>query len=110
NIPPDRLLAALRRGDIFTHLYHGSSASPFIGEKKTPSPELLAARERGVIFDVGHGAGAFWWEVAEAAARENGFWPDTISTDIHSYNLHGPVFDMPTTMSKLLYLGMPLEQ
>jgi dihydroorotase len=63
-----------------------------------------------VLFDVGHGRGAFDWRVAEKACGELGFWPDTISTDVHAFNLHGPVWDLPTTMSKFLYLGMPLSQ
>ena len=64
---------------------------------------------RGVVFDVGHGSGSFQWEVAEAAAAEN-FWPTTISTDLHTGCIGGPVYDMPTTMSKFLMLGLPLER
>jgi dihydroorotase len=52
--------------------------------------------------------GAFAWRVAEPACQQFGFWPDTISTDLHHFNLHGPVVDLPTTMSKFLYLGMPM--
>ena len=70
---------------------------------------MLEARERGVLFDVGHGVGAFVWRVAELACQKFSFWPDTISTDLHQFNLRGPVVDLPTTMSKFLYLGMPLE-
>jgi dihydroorotase len=58
--------------------------------------------------DVGHGGGSFRWGVAEAALAE-GFQPDVISTDLHAYNLHGPMFDMATTLTKFLYLGMALE-
>ena len=67
------------------------------------------AADRGVIFDTGHGSGSFQWEVAEAA-QEQGFEPTTISTDLHELNLHGPVYDMPTTMSKHLMMGVPLER
>jgi len=67
------------------------------------------AAERGVVFDVGHGFGSFQWEVVQAAI-DQGFEPTTISTDLHTKNLHGPVFDMPTTMSKFLMLGVPLER
>ena len=70
---------------------------------------MLAAADRGVIFDVGHGAGSFQWEVAEAAIAQ-GFEPTTISTDLHTKNIHGPVYDMPTTMSKFLMLGVSLER
>jgi len=108
-IPNSMVLNTMRPGDIYTHLYHPHSDHPF-DERGKPLEELLEARERGVLFDVGHGVGAFAWQVAEPACREFQFWPDTISTDIHQFNLHGPVIDLPTTMSKFLYLGMPLEQ
>ena len=70
-------------------------------------PEAFAARERGILFDVGHGVGSFTWRVARAALAQ-GFPPDTISSDIHTYNHAGPVHDLPRTLSKLLHLGMPL--
>lgn len=108
-IPTTKVLDALRPGDTLTHVYHPRDDHGF-DERGKPFEALLAARARGVIFDVGHGVGAFAWRVAEPACREFGFWPDTISTDIHQFNLHGPVYDMPTTMSKFLYLGMPLEK
>jgi dihydroorotase len=107
-IPLPTLLSHLRPGDIYTHLYHPNPDGGFTGD--APAAEMRAARERGVLFDVGHGKGAFSWHVAERACREYGFWPDTISTDIHQFNLHGPVIDLPTTMTKFLALGMPLEQ
>jgi dihydroorotase len=108
-IPTETVLKALRTGDIYTHLYNPHPDHVF-DLHGAPLDALLEARSRGVIFDVGHGVGAFAWRVAEPACQKYGFWPDTISTDIHHFNLHGPVFDMPTTMSKFLYLGMPLEQ
>ena len=58
---------------------------------------------------MGHGVGSFTWRIAEPACQQYDFWPDTISTDIHVFNLGGPVFDLPTTMTKFLYLGMSLE-
>jgi dihydroorotase len=58
--------------------------------------------------DVGHGAGSFKFDVAQAAF-ERGFFPDVISTDLYTSNVHGPVFDLPTTMSKMLNLGMPID-
>ncbi|WP_397568288.1 amidohydrolase family protein [Schlesneria sp. T3-172] len=108
-IPTNTVLQALRAGDTYTHLYNPHPDHPF-DERGAPLEALLEARDRGVIFDVGHGVGAFVWRVAEPACREFEFWPDTISTDIHQFNLHGPVVDLPTTMTKFLYLGMPLEQ
>ncbi len=108
NVPLPDLLAHLRAGDIYTHLYHPHGDSGF-DANGAPSSEMRAARTRGVVFDVGHGKGAFSWRVAEAACQNHGFWPDTISTDLHQFNVKGPVYDLPTTMSKFLHLGMPLE-
>ncbi len=108
-IPNTTVLKTMRSGDTYTHLYHPHPDHVF-DERGAPLEALLEARSRGVLFDVGHGVGAFAWRVAEPACREFGFWPDTISTDIHRFNLHGPVIDLPTTMSKFLYLGMPLEK
>jgi dihydroorotase len=102
------ILTQLAPGDCITHCYRGESDNILDAGGRV----LDAVREaaaRGVIFDVGHGAGSFKWEVAEAAV-EQGFEPTTISTDLHVLNLHGPVYDMPTTMSKFLLLGLPLER
>jgi len=65
------------------------------------------AREKGVLFDIGHGVGAFAYRVARAAV-EQGFPPDTISSDVHRHNIDGPCFDQATTLSKLLHVGMEL--
>lgn len=108
-IPTATVLKTMRPGDTYTHLYNPHPDHVFEANG-APLEALLEARSRGVLFDVGHGVGAFVWRVAEPACREFNFWPDTISTDIHQFNLHGPVIDLPTTMSKFLYLGMPLAQ
>ena len=72
-------------------------------------PILREARERGVLIDVGHGSGSFSWAVAHAMT-EQGYWPDTISTDAHRNSLADPInADMPNVMSKFLHLGMPLK-
>ncbi len=107
-IPTTTVLNALRSGDMYTHLYHPHPDHAF-ADDGLPIDELLEARARGVIFDVGHGVGAFVWRVAEPACEKYGFWPDTISTDLHHFNLRSPVVDLPTTMSKFLYLGMPVK-
>jgi dihydroorotase len=104
------MLDALQPGDVVTHLYHPKPDSPFEGDVRAPSEALRRARDRGVLFDVGHGVGSFAWSTAEPACLVHGFWPDSIGTDVHAYNLHGPVHDMPTTMSKFLHLGMPLPE
>ena len=64
-----------------------------------------AAIERGVIFDVGHGAGSFSWEVVQKAMAQ-GVEPTTISSDLHVYNVNGPVYDLVNVVNKFLYLGM----
>ena len=68
---------------------------------------VLAARKRGVLFDIGHGMGSFAFKTARAMLA-NGFPPDTISSDVHALCINGPAFDQVTTMSKFLCLGMSL--
>jgi len=109
NIPADHLLTKLSADDVYTHLYHGQVDTIF-DDTGRPSREALRARERGVLFDVGHGSGSFNWECAEGACRTHGFWPDAISSDLHRYNTFWPVVDLATTMSKFLCLGAPEEQ
>lgn len=71
---------------------------------------LSEAQQRGVILDVGHGVGSFSWRIAKPACRDLGFYPDTISTDLLRFCIHGPTYDMTTTMSKFMHLDMPLER
>ena len=109
NTPTDlnQLLALLRPGDILTHCFTGSNNNLAIdGELASGA---LEARERGVLFDIGHGFGSFDYTVADIAFGE-GFHPDIISTDLHSLSAAGPAKDLPTTMSKLLCMGMELEE
>ncbi len=112
SVPVTELLDVMRPGDILTHFYHGHGDGGFAPAPGSGAPgdALRAARERGIILDVGHGVGSFVWRIAEPACREHGFFPDTISTDLHQFCIDGPAYDMPTTMSKLLHLGMPLEK
>jgi hypothetical protein len=72
-------------------------------------PEVIEARKRGVIFDIGHGMGSFSFKTARAMLA-NGFYPDTISSDVHALCIDGPAFDQVTTMSKFLCMGMPLGE
>jgi dihydroorotase len=104
---PDLLLEKMRPGDIHTHVY--AQQFPLLDERKEPQAYLFAARERGVLFDLGHGAASFWFRLA-APSMQGGFGPDTLSTDLHTGNVNGPVVDMLTTMSKILNLGMPLPE
>ncbi len=94
------IVPLLRPGDIITHCASGLTADP---------GELKEAYQKNVIFDLGHGAGGFAFEVLEAQL-EAGMPPHTVSSDLHARCLYGPVFDLPTTMAKMLAVGMGLEQ
>lgn len=97
----------LRPGDITTHAFRGPV--PWVDEEGRLYAYLSRARRRGVIFDVGHGGGSFTWRNAVPAVRQ-GFYPDTISTDLHAGSRNGAMMDLPTTMSKFLAMGMPLAE
>eukprot|EP00913_Durusdinium_trenchii_P008774 g8240.t1 len=107
-MPIPEMLEHFAPGDCITHCFKGGSER-ILDPGGRLFDAVREAADRGVIFDVGHGFGSFQWETVEAAI-EQGFEPTTISTDLHTKNLHGPVYDMPTTMSKFLLLGVPLER
>ncbi|MEP7366103.1 MAG: amidohydrolase/deacetylase family metallohydrolase [Acidobacteriota bacterium] len=96
----------LRPGDIYTHCFSGLRDEMVDGKL---NPAMMQGRQRGIIFDVGHGGGSFSWQVA-LAAKAAGFWPDSISTDLHTGSMNAGMKDMATTMSKMLILGMPLAK
>ena len=103
----EKLLVHLRPGDMHTHMFNDRQlelVDRFTGKVQ---PYILEARKRGVLFDLGHGAGSFLWPVAAKAVAQ-GFLPDTISTDLHSVSALGAQSDMPNCMSKLMLLGMTL--
>jgi dihydroorotase len=106
--PPtiDEVAHLLRPGDILTHCFTGGDMK-ILGQDGLPHREIMALRERGLVLDIGHGTGSFSYETAEAMMR-HGVLPDVISTDIHQMAIQGPAFDMPTTLSKFLNLGMSL--
>jgi dihydroorotase len=106
--PPsyEDVLIRLRPGDVLTHCFRPFPNSPVSGQGAV-KPAVLEARQRGVLFDVGHGMGSFAFKTARAML-DAGFMPDTISSDLHILNLEGPVFDQATTLSKFLSLGTPL--
>jgi dihydroorotase len=106
--PLKELLPVLRAGDVITHCFHGR-AGGILDDKGRVLPDVRAAVGRGVHLDVGHGAGSFAFEVAEQAIGQD-LLPGTISSDLHQFNVHGPVFDLATTLSKFLHLGLTLEQ
>jgi dihydroorotase len=105
--PYPELLRKMRPGDIHTHVF--AQQFPVLDDAQKPNRFLFEARDRGIVFDLGHGAGSFWFRQA-IPAMQNGFNPDSISTDLHVGNVNGPVVDMLTTMSKLLNIGMPLDE
>ena len=97
----------LRPGDISTHMYR--AGVPYFDESGKLYEYLKEARKRGVKFDVGHGAGSLVLRNAVPAVAQ-GFYPDSISTDLHTLSMNGPMMDMPSTMSKFLAMGMPLKE
>ena len=97
----------LRPGDISTHCFRGPV--PVADEKGKIYPYLRKARERGVLFDLGHGGGSFLFRNAVPAFRQE-FYPDSISSDLHVQSMNGAMMDMATTMSKCLALGMSLNE
>ena len=108
--PPsyEDVINALRPGDILTHAFRPFPNVPCNAQGKI-KPEVIAARKRGVIFDIGHGKGSFSFKTARAMLA-NGFMPDTISSDVHTLCINGPAYDQVTTMSKFLCMGMPLGE
>lgn len=104
----DDILSIMRERDILTHCFHGMSCGILDSQGKVHS-SVREAIERGVVFDVGHGAGSFSWDVVERALAQ-GVEPQTISSDLHIYNLKGPVYDLATVVSKFLHLGMELDE
>jgi len=94
-------------GDITTHMYLASI--PWVGPDGKVPNFFYEARKRGVIFDVGHGAGSFVFRNA-VPSIEQGFYPDSISTDLHTLSMNAEMMDMTTVMSKFLAMGMPLEE
>jgi dihydroorotase len=108
--PPsyEAVVARLRPGDVLTHCYRPFPNSPVDGKSKV-KPALLEARQRGVLFDIGHGMGSFCWNTARAMI-DNGFLPDTISSDVHALCIDGPAYDQVTTLSKFLALGISLPE
>jgi dihydroorotase len=106
--PPawEEIAALLRPGDILTHCFTGGTHR-FLRADGTIDPMAVELQQRGVIMDIGHGGGSFVFDVAEAALAQ-GLVPDVISSDIHQLSVQGPMFDLPTTLSKFLSLGMSL--
>ena len=99
----------LRPGDIFTHTfsYGPKQRETIVDESGKVKPFVFAAQKRGIIFDVGHGGGAFSWRQAVPALKQ-GFYPDVISTDLHTQSMNAGMKDLANVMSKFLSMGMSL--
>ena len=108
--PPllEDVLDLLEEGDVVTHAFHGKPGGNLMEDPRSLAA-VHEARARGVLLDVGHGAASFSFKVMRFA-REQGIETDLISTDLHRNSIKGPAYDLPTTLSKLLNLRMPLEQ
>ncbi len=102
----DMMLEHMQTGDVVTHCY--ASSKPMTDPNDRVRDYFFRARDRGIHFDVGHGAGSFSWRIAQAAI-DQGFPPDTISTDLHHSSYLTNQATMPETMSKMLICGVPLE-
>jgi len=102
------ILAMLKKGDVMTHSFRGGNGGILDGNGRI-LPEVRQAVGRGVHLDIGHGAGSFSFDTAEKALKQE-LLPGTISSDVHQFNYNGPVFDLATTLSKFLHLGLTLEQ
>jgi dihydroorotase len=110
SMPPARaeVLGLLRRGDMLTHCFRPFPNAPAAADGGV-EPDVLAARARGVIFDIGHGRGSFGFATAQQMLK-CGFPPDVISSDVHLTSIDGPAHDLLTTMSKFLGMGVPLGE
>jgi dihydroorotase len=109
-IPLPELIAHMKPGDIVTHCYHGRNHGILGQEKQFVLKEIVEAQRAGIIFDCAHGRNHFSFRTLEKAL-DQGFLPDTISTDLTMRTAtEGPVWDLPTTMTKLLHFGMPLDE
>ena len=109
--PPERtyedlILKKLRPGDIHTHVF--AKQFPIIGDDGKVLPHMWEARKRGVYFDVGHGAGSFWFRNGQRAL-DDGFYPDTLSTDMHVASVRFAALDQLLLMSKFMCMGMTIN-
>ena len=100
----------MRPGDIMTHAFENvRERTPIIGENGKVLPYVLEAKERGILFDVGHGGAGFWFNQA-IPALEQGFWPNSFGTDLHRFSMNAGMKDLLNLMSKYLNMGMPLKE
>ena len=108
--PPliDEIFEILSPGDVVTHCFNGKKSGSIRGTQALFAHAKKLSDE-GILMDIGHGAASFDFNVARESIAD-GFIPFSISTDVHQHNIDGPVFDLATTMGKLLAVGMPFEE
>jgi dihydroorotase len=106
--PLPAILAMLKKGDVITHSFRAAPGG-ILDDRGRVLNEVRKAVASGVHLDIGHGAGSFSFDTAEKALSQE-LLPGTISSDVHQFNFNGPVFDLATTLSKFLHLGLTLEQ
>ncbi|MGH9354998.1 MAG: amidohydrolase/deacetylase family metallohydrolase [Terriglobia bacterium] len=106
--PLDGILSLMRKGDVLTHCYNGGKHG-VLDQNGKVLPSVWHAQKRGIIFDAAHGFHHLNFNVAEKCLQQ-GFIADTLSTDLTLHVIHGPVYDLPTTLSKFMALGMTLDQ
>ena len=108
--PPslNEVLELMRPGDVLTHCFTGHDMR-IIDDTGKLLEIARRAWDAGIVLDIGHGAGSFSFETAQAML-DQGLPPDVISSDIHQLSIHGPLYDLPTCLSKFLALGMSLEE
>lgn len=106
--PLAEIVRRMKPGDVLTHCFTGHT-NRIVDRDEKIRDDVKRAWDAGIILDVGHGGGSFSYPVAEAMIRQ-GMLPDCISTDIHVSSIRGPMYDMPTTLSKFLNLGLSLSE
>ena len=104
--PLETLTRHLRPGDVVTHAFRQWGG--VVSAERTVTDAIREAQKNGIVFDVGHGGGSCSFDTIETALSQ-GFYPDTISSDVSTISVEGPVFDQVTTMSKFLHFGIPLD-
>ena len=103
-------LERMRPGDIITHSFENiEEREPVVDKEEKVLPYVLEAKDRGILFDVGHGGSGFWFNQAVPALQQ-GLWPDSFGTDLHRFSMNAGMKDMLNLMSKYLNMGMPLKE